>query len=171
MVSGLRPRDGGRVGFHCNIRLEDMLDERAVPRALHRIADDAGDRMQALTKRATPVSARPHKGRLPGTARDSVERSGVEDFIGPRGRAVRVRVFTFDPVFPYIEWNTVPHDIPNAFGYGPLFGIGGRFEGKFHPGTTGQHPFARASMQVEAELPQLARPALKEFERDLVRAA
>jgi len=27
------------------------------------------------------------------------------------------------------------HDIPNAFGRGPRFGIGGRFNGKFHPGN------------------------------------
>jgi len=28
-----------------------------------------------------------------------------------------------------------PHDIPNAFGRGHTFGIGGRFQGKFHPGN------------------------------------
>lgn len=26
-----------------------------------------------------------------------------------------------------------PYDIPNAFGFGPDFGIGGRFGGRFHP--------------------------------------
>lgn len=34
-----------------------------------------------------------------------------------------------------LEHGTNPHDIPNAFGYGEWFGIGGRFDGKFHPGT------------------------------------
>lgn len=29
-----------------------------------------------------------------------------------------------------------PHNIPNAFGYGENFGIGGRFNGKFHPGQS-----------------------------------
>lgn len=29
-----------------------------------------------------------------------------------------------------------PHDIPNAFGYGKNFGIGGKFNGKFHPGQS-----------------------------------
>ena len=35
----------------------------------------------------------------------------------------------------FIHEGTQPHDIPNAFGYGPTFGIGGRFDGKFHPGN------------------------------------
>ena len=39
---------------------------------------------------------------------------------------------------PYaIPLNTgsVPHDIPNSFGWGYEYGIGGRFDGKFHPGS------------------------------------
>ena len=40
------------------------------------------------------------------------------------------------PYVPYLEEGSGPHDIPNAFGYGPTFGIGGRFDGKFHPGST-----------------------------------
>ena len=39
----------------------------------------------------------------------------------------------------YVHDGTAPHDIPNAFGRGPQFGIGGRFEGKFHPGYAGNH--------------------------------
>ena len=30
---------------------------------------------------------------------------------------------------------SVPHDIPNAFGMGGGFGIGGNYNGKFHPGS------------------------------------
>lgn len=46
---------------------------------------------------------------------------------------------------PFLEEGTRPHDIPNAFGLGylpnpytkvPPFGVGGRFNGKFHPGST-----------------------------------
>lgn len=33
------------------------------------------------------------------------------------------------------EEGAAPHDIPNSFGYGPLFGVGGRFGGMFHPGN------------------------------------
>ena len=42
---------------------------------------------------------------------------------------------TVAPYVEYLEEGTKPHDIPNAFGYGPTFGIGGRFDGKFHPGS------------------------------------
>lgn len=42
-------------------------------------------------------------------------------------------------IAPYIESleeGTSPHDIPRAFGNPLPFGIGGRFDGKFHPGST-----------------------------------
>lgn len=35
----------------------------------------------------------------------------------------------------YLEEGTSPHDIPGAFGRSLPFGIGGRFDGKFHPGS------------------------------------
>ena len=41
-------------------------------------------------------------------------------------------------VCPYIIYNeegTSPHDIPHAFGKPLPFGIGGRFDGMFHPGS------------------------------------
>lgn len=48
-------------------------------------------------------------------------------------------VITFDtgiaPYIEYLEEGTRPHDIPCAFGREYPFGIGGRFEGKFHPGS------------------------------------
>lgn len=47
---------------------------------------------------------------------------------------------TFDekvaPYVVFLEEGTKPHDIPNAFGKGMTFGIGGRFDGKFHSGST-----------------------------------
>lgn len=39
------------------------------------------------------------------------------------------------PYIPYLEEGTDPHDIPRAFGRPLPFGIGGRFDGKFHPGS------------------------------------
>ena len=39
------------------------------------------------------------------------------------------------PYIEYLEEGTSPHDIPCAFGREFPFGIGGRFEGKFHPGS------------------------------------
>ena len=48
-------------------------------------------------------------------------------------------VITFDstvaPYIPCLEEGTKPHDIPCAFGREYPFGIGGRFDGKFHPGS------------------------------------
>jgi hypothetical protein len=35
----------------------------------------------------------------------------------------------------WVHEGAPPHDIPNAFGRGPTFGIGGPFAGKFHPGN------------------------------------
>jgi hypothetical protein len=49
----------------------------------------------------------------------------------------------------YIHEGTKPHDIPNAFGWGPTFGIGGRFDGRFHPGYPG-NPFLRDALKVLA---------------------
>lgn len=40
------------------------------------------------------------------------------------------------PYVEYLEEGTKPHDIPRAFGKELPFGIGGRFDGKFHPGST-----------------------------------
>ncbi len=34
-----------------------------------------------------------------------------------------------------LNTGSVPHDIPNSFNRGYNYGIGGRFNGKFHPGS------------------------------------
>lgn len=39
------------------------------------------------------------------------------------------------PYLDALQKGSKPHDIPNAFGYGIEFGVGGRFSGKFHPGS------------------------------------
>lgn len=39
------------------------------------------------------------------------------------------------PYAYYLNTGTTPHDIPNSFNKGPEFGIGGKFNGKFHPGS------------------------------------
>ena len=53
------------------------------------------------------------------------------------------------PYAQFLEEGTAPHDIPHAFGYGSIYppkpnpythqepyGVGGRFNGKWHPGST-----------------------------------
>ena len=45
------------------------------------------------------------------------------------------------PYVASLEEGSSPHDIPNAFGKGMEYGIGGNFEGKFHPGSTKHKKF------------------------------
>lgn len=47
------------------------------------------------------------------------------------------------PYVTYLEEGTSPHDIPRAFGRPLPFGIGGRFDGKFHPGSKKHKDFIK----------------------------
>lgn len=68
-------------------------------------------------------------------------KSGKLKFEATKGRLVEPDTFQilFDSsvaeYIPYLEEGTDPHDIPRAFGRPLPFGIGGRFSGKFHPGS------------------------------------
>lgn len=153
--------------------LEDMINLAAVDRAGVAMTGKGGERLAEVTRSLTPIyrGSRPEgHGRERGTARRSIRTDVVRRHTSPLGRGWRRRVLTDDPVFPYIEWDTRPHDIPNAFGFGIDFGIGGRFDGKFHPGTTGQHPFARAALIVALEVSGMFALELEEFGRDLTAA-
>jgi hypothetical protein len=156
--------------------LENFINERAVSEACHEIADTAGDTMEELTKRNTPVGGaefRDHAARAPGTARESIYRTPVETAFTFGGEGKRVRVRTEDPVFPYIEWDTRPHEIRPRRPGGSL-----RWRSRsgvhfakvvHHPGTKGAHSFTLAAAKTEAELGHIAAPALRRFERELVR--
>jgi hypothetical protein len=48
------------------------------------------------------------------------------------------------------EYGAGPHDIPNSFGRGPSFGIGGSFSGMFHPGNPGTYYMETAGEDVSA---------------------
>lgn len=50
---------------------------------------------------------------------------------------------TIAPYVEYLEEGTKPHDIPKAFGKPLPFGIGGRFNGMFHPGSTKHKDFIK----------------------------
>lgn len=178
--------------------LEDMIDVDAAGRATRRIADAGGDELQKRTKRLTPVGSAVdpnRRGRVPGTARDSIRsgpvlkirRAGVEGYAK--------EVFTEDPVFPFIEWNTKPHIIrpradrapatviatgrPRRLGDDPeaavtWLEIGGRrvfAREVHHPGTRGAHPFALAALELEGgtNLRRLAEPAVERFAREVIR--
>jgi len=68
-------------------------------------------------------------------------KSGHLKFDATKGNMINENtyVITFDstvaPYVVYLEEGTLPHDIPRAFGRPLPFGIGGRFNGKFHPGS------------------------------------
>lgn len=147
-------------------RLDDRIDENAPGRCARRIVDAGGDRLEANIKRLTPVGP-PGGDRVPGTLRASIHRTRVRDYPTPAGQAFAVTVETDDPIAPYVEYDTDPHNIPNAFGWGADFGIGGRFAGKFHPGTTGQHPFARGTAELEGQLDEVAAGPLSRLQREI----
>lgn len=49
------------------------------------------------------------------------------------------RIFFNSAIAPYVQYleeGTGPHNIPRAFGRDLPFGMSGRFDGKFHPGST-----------------------------------
>lgn len=50
---------------------------------------------------------------------------------------------TVAPYVEYLEEGTKEHNIPGAFGYDLPFGTSGRFNGKFHPGSTKHKGFIK----------------------------
>lgn len=47
------------------------------------------------------------------------------------------------PYVEALEEGSRPHDIPQAFGRDYPFGLGGRFDGKFHPGSVKNRGFIK----------------------------
>lgn len=76
-------------------------------------------------------------------------KSGRLKFHATSGRMVGMDTYriqfsgTIAPYVEYLEEGTAPHDIPRAFGRSLPFGIGGRFDGKFHPGSTKHKGFIK----------------------------
>ena len=74
-------------------------------------------------------------------------KSGNLKFSATQGRmwdATTYRIHFDGSIAPYVQYleeGTSPHDIPRAFGRPLPFGIGGRFDGKFHPGSTKHQGF------------------------------
>lgn len=172
--------------FIADRRLEDILNPDASRVAAKAMADKGGERLMEATKARTPIdtsfSPLP-RSRPRGTARESIVRGPVRSHTSVIGRGYRVSVYTEDPVFPYIEWNTRPHTISPT----PEHVVQAAAEGRramlrywsgglqfadrvLHPGTTGQHPFARAAAWLEAESSFMFAEELEQFARDLVLA-
>lgn len=148
--------------------LDERINVDAAGEACARIARAGGQAMHEHTVRNTPVGD--GKRRPPGTLRESIERGPVVRTLTITGHsAYSVKVSTDDPIAPYVEWNTRPHNIPGAFGRPYPFGIGGRFKGLFHPGTTGQHMFAIGAHMAADLAPSLARPVQQAFAQEVIR--
>lgn len=171
--------------FVASRRLEDMLNPDAARVAARAMADKGGERLADATRIRTPIdtsfSPLP-RSRPRGTARESIVRGPVRRHTSSVGRGYEVRVYTEDPVFPFIEWNTRPHPISPtpehraraaAEGRQAMLrfyaGGGIKFAARvMHPGTTGQHPFARAAAYVEVESSSMFAEELAVFKHDLV---
>jgi hypothetical protein len=182
------------VGFVCDQQLEDMVDPRAVTVAGRAMTDKGGSRLAEATRVRTPIDTSPTLGlprlRPRGTARESIMEGDVRQHVSTGGRGWEKRAFTEDPIFPYIEWNTRPHEIRPTLEHEarvaaenearapgqPKKRAALRFPGRdgvtfrgalHHPGTTGQHPFARAAAFIETEVPGMFDVELERFGHDL----
>ena len=75
--------------------------------------------------------------------------TGNLKFHATRGELTNSKTYiiTFDSkIAPYVEAleeGSKPHDIPGAFGRDFPFGLGGKFNGKFHPGSTKHKGFIK----------------------------
>lgn len=170
--------------FVADRRLEDLVNPDAARVAARAMADKGGERLADATRIRTPIdtsySPLP-RSRPRGTARESIVRGPVRRHTSMLGRGYEVRVYTEDPVFPDIEWNTKPHLISPTPEHKARAAAEGRkamlryYKGGIryaasvmHPGTTGQHPFSRAAAFIEAEAGHMFDEELAVFARDLV---
>lgn len=155
---------------------DEHIDGLAAQRCVRAIAEAGGARLERNIRELTPVDESPYRfkpARPRGTLKASVHAEGVEPHRSSRGVGWQRRVVTDDPVAPYVEWTTRPHEIrPRR--------PGGRLHWQdshghhyatlvHHPGTKGQHMFSRGAAVTERELPQIAAEPLRQFARELVR--
>lgn len=115
---------------------------------------EAGPRLINDARNATP--------RRSGAA----SRSWRAQLIGVGGRRPRLEISNEMPYGMVLVFgHRGPYDIPNAFGYGPSFGIGGRFSGHFHPANR-----ANQSLQAwAASIPGVGRIILRDAAGDILR--
>lgn len=175
--------------------LERMLDPTAVPKAGRAMTRKAGRTLRHDTAALTPVHV-PEPGadprlRKPGTLKRSIKAEAVRAHVGATGaKGWRVRVFTDDPIAPYVEWSTRPHVIRPRADRAPAsvtatgrargtrqdgraalrFVVGGRVvyaKVVHHPGTRGEHMFARAAAILDVNVHRMFSPELEQFGRDL----
>lgn len=182
---------------------ENMLDPGAVDRVGRKITDAVGNRLTESIRRRTPISTArvgvaplgdpldafaasaveplSRRDRAPGSLLRSISRGPVRRHTSPLGRGWRVIVGTNDPIAPYVEDDTPPHEIgptaahiarARAAGKTPALAIYWRgavhfFRRVWHPGTRGRHMFARGTAWTATEVGGIAEPYVEEFLHDL----
>lgn len=149
-------------------KVASICKPEAATRAAFHMAQKGGERFTELVKMNTPIGeppeppdTRPRKRRR-GTLRESWRTKPVT--VHPRGFASGVE--THDPIAPFVEWNTSPHEIrpipPNTR---LAFTKGGRWHRPgivHHPGTHGQAMVRISAAKLEHEV------AHGLFERELL---
>lgn len=116
--------------------------QRRQDQMLRLVATQARDRLSAEAPRGP--GAGPHLADL--FALSGLEHDGASATIAvTNSKTVQSRGGRPWALLALITTGTQPHDIPRAFGYPLPFGIGGRFAGRFHPGTQA-NPFVQRTM-------------------------
>ena len=117
---------------------------------LHRLADSLIPALDHALMAALSAQEQHFRGITPVGEPDPRHGHMADDYYvdhqGP-GR------FEFGNASPHAEdvfFGSDPHDIPNAFGWGESFGIGGRFAGRFHPGTQPNQALGNAADDLES---------------------
>jgi hypothetical protein len=163
-----------KVPYTATSRLQDMIVPDACGDAVRSMADAGLDAFQANVRRNTPIDTNPYRdrpGRPRGALRASIERTPVERGRSALGTGWGGRVFTEDPIAPFVEWDTAAHMIFPRTPGGTLHwrdratGEDRFSRGVRHPGTKGQHMFSIGAAITEHELHAIFRPALDVWEK------
>jgi len=110
-----------------------------------------GDMAKFVSRRAREIAKEGPYSRGRGAGYRAIKLSNILYAVEPTAKDARGRIYG-----GYLEYGTDPHDIPNAFGI-PGYGIGGRFDVRFHPGAKGKFPLRKATRQVQKEFPNIYR--------------
>jgi hypothetical protein len=120
-----------------------------------RIADAAGERLTDRTKRRTPV--------LTGEARAAIRQKPTITIPIAEGHTVfETGAISRHARAEGIEYGTRPHVIEPKRAQAVETPLGPRAR-VLHPGTEGQHPFARAVAELEVELGRVADPIMRRW--------
>lgn len=124
------------------VALQALLSSPTGPVGVYLI--EQGEKVKLAAQARAPVRT--------GCLRDSIVKRFSED---ATGLVITIQSDT-SPCSPtrtsyslFVHEGTDPHDIPGAFGIPAPFGIGGRFAGRFHPGTKAQ-PFLADALAILA---------------------